>query len=318
MHPVKESKILVVEDDRQMCQSIRDLLELHGFGVHTRHHLAGALDALDLAAYDLVLLDIELDDQYGFTVMDRLREKKLDTRVIIITGCYSERFAITALKKGAIDYLKKPVEPDELIQSVNTVLGRQQRMRELGLFKRIVAASPEAIAIADQNGRIIFTNMAYQQMLAPLSAEVERPTMRRHGERESEVPIVDRQIQKTLATGESWSGQIDMIDTAGHRFVAWKRVDPLPQVLGGNLYGIAMIHAMAARPNTDDLKDSLDQIKCLFGMLSICAGCKKIRTDSGGWTDIETFIEAHTNVEFSHGICPDCTRELYPELQRKQ
>ena len=77
------------------------------------------------------------------------------------------------------------------------------------------------------------------------------------------------------------------------------------------------IHHVAHGANADDLEDSLSQIKRLCGMLSICAGCKKIRNERGGWTKIEDFIEAHTNVEFSHGICPDCARDLYPELQRK-
>lgn len=316
MHPMTESKILVVEDDPQMCESIRNLLGFNGFEVQTRLRLTDALDALETVDYDLILLDLKLDDQCGFTVMDRLIEKDLDTRVIIITGCHSEAFAITALKKGAIDYLKKPFEPDELLQSVNTVLGQQKRRRELRLFRNIVAASPEAIVIGNRRGRIVFTNAAYQRMVAPMGLDLDgRPAIRRHDDHD--VAFYDPQIRQALETGEAWSGRVDMIDTAGHCFVAWKRVDTLPRVVGGEDYGIAMMHQMANRPKTDDLEDSLNQIKSLCGLLSICAACKKIRSDDGRWTDIETFIESHTNVEFSHGICPDCVRDLYPELRQE-
>jgi len=48
-------------------------------------------------------------------------------------------------------------------------------------------------------------------------------------------------------------------------------------------------------------------------MLPICASCKKIRDDRGYWNKIEAYIEKHSEAEFSHGICPECARKLYPE-----
>ncbi len=52
----------------------------------------------------------------------------------------------------------------------------------------------------------------------------------------------------------------------------------------------------------------------LKGLLPICASCKNIRDEEGCWTQMEVYISAHCGVEFSHGICPDCARRLYPEL----
>lgn len=52
----------------------------------------------------------------------------------------------------------------------------------------------------------------------------------------------------------------------------------------------------------------------LRGLLPICAKCKRIRKDDGYWEQLEIYISAHSRADFSHGICPDCTRELYPEL----
>ncbi|MFH2057272.1 MAG: cache domain-containing protein [Pseudomonadota bacterium] len=65
---------------------------------------------------------------------------------------------------------------------------------------------------------------------------------------------------------------------------------------------------------TAELKKTLDQIKTLKGLLPICAGCKKIRDDSGYWQQIESYISEHSDADFSHGICPDCIERLYPEL----
>ena len=49
-------------------------------------------------------------------------------------------------------------------------------------------------------------------------------------------------------------------------------------------------------------------------MLPICANCKKIRDDHGYWNQIESYIREHSEADFSHSICPDCSAKLYPEL----
>jgi hypothetical protein len=58
---------------------------------------------------------------------------------------------------------------------------------------------------------------------------------------------------------------------------------------------------------------ALDDIKILKGLLPICASCKQIRDDKGYWNQIEHYIHEHSEAEFSHGLCPDCARKLYPD-----
>lgn len=62
-----------------------------------------------------------------------------------------------------------------------------------------------------------------------------------------------------------------------------------------------------------ELKEALEKVKQLSGMLPICASCKKIRDDNGYWNQIEQYIGEHSDAEFTHGICPDCREKLYPE-----
>jgi methyl-accepting chemotaxis protein len=62
------------------------------------------------------------------------------------------------------------------------------------------------------------------------------------------------------------------------------------------------------------LQQALAEIKTLQGILPICAGCKKIRDDKGYWNQIESFFRERTDVDFSHGLCPDCAHRLYPEM----
>lgn len=64
-----------------------------------------------------------------------------------------------------------------------------------------------------------------------------------------------------------------------------------------------------------ELQHALAKVKTLSGFLPICASCKKIRDDKGYWNQIESYISRHSEAEFSHGICPDCAKKLYPELK---
>jgi PAS domain S-box-containing protein len=63
-----------------------------------------------------------------------------------------------------------------------------------------------------------------------------------------------------------------------------------------------------------ELRDALQNVKTLTGFLPICMFCKKIRDDRGYWEKVEAYISAHTDVRFSHGLCPDCRAEHYPGL----
>lgn len=68
----------------------------------------------------------------------------------------------------------------------------------------------------------------------------------------------------------------------------------------------------------DNLKVALADVKTLSGLLPICSSCKKIRDDKGYWNQIEVYIRDHSEADFSHSICPDCARKLYPEIKLKQ
>ena len=63
-----------------------------------------------------------------------------------------------------------------------------------------------------------------------------------------------------------------------------------------------------------ELQAALAQVKALRGLLPICANCKMIRDDKGRWNQIEIYIRDHSEATFTHGLCPECSRRLYPQL----
>ncbi len=66
-----------------------------------------------------------------------------------------------------------------------------------------------------------------------------------------------------------------------------------------------------------ELQEALDKVTTLSGLLPICAGCKKIRNDQGYWQQVEGYIMEHSSARFTHGLCPECVKRLYPELKTK-
>jgi PAS domain S-box-containing protein len=95
---------------------------------------------------------------------------------------------------------------------------------------------------------------------------------------------------------------------------------------GNFLMSRATMHDITERKRSDEererlileLRSALSKVKTLHGLLPICASCKKIRSDKGYWEHIEIYIKAHSDVDFSHGICPDCAKKLYPAYFREK
>lgn len=65
-----------------------------------------------------------------------------------------------------------------------------------------------------------------------------------------------------------------------------------------------------------ELQAALFSVKRLSGLLPICSACKKIRDDDGYWHQVEVYLHSHSEVDFSHSICPDCVEQLYPAFQQ--
>ncbi len=65
----------------------------------------------------------------------------------------------------------------------------------------------------------------------------------------------------------------------------------------------------------EELKNALNDVRTLRGIVPICSHCKKIRDDQGYWNQVDIYVRDHTEAEFSHGICPNCLETFYPEFE---
>ena len=108
-------------------------------------------------------------------------------------------------------------------------------------------------------------------------------------------------------------GTICAIDTKENTWVSPSEslLQTVKDAVEAHLALVATMEELNSR--NQELERALKEVDTLRGMLPICASCKKIRDDKGYWNQIESYIGARSGARFSHGLCPDCARRLYPD-----
>jgi PAS domain S-box-containing protein len=106
----------------------------------------------------------------------------------------------------------------------------------------------------------------------------------------------------------------------------WLEINKQPYIVDGRVAGfIGVARDITGRIDLErerekliaDLQDALAHVRTLKGMLPICASCKKVRDDKGYWNQIEAYVSEHSEAEFTHAICPECAKKLYPGYYRE-
>ncbi|MDT8317962.1 MAG: diguanylate cyclase [bacterium] len=133
---MSQGKILVVDDDHFFRQLYSEILISEGYEVEPATSGAEAVEYVKLNAVDLVITDLMMPDMNGQEVLERTKQYNALTDVILITGHGTIESAIAALKSGAFDYLRKPVNKDELLLSVGRCLEQKRMLEENQGLKR--------------------------------------------------------------------------------------------------------------------------------------------------------------------------------------
>jgi PAS domain S-box-containing protein len=193
-------------------------------------------------------------------------------------------------------------------------------------FRSVTQSAIDAIISADKNGNIVFWNPSAQKMFGYHEHEVIGQSLtilmpdhlkaaHQKGLTSHVASGDSRIINKTVEmTGLTKDGRQFPIELS---IASWEA--------DGRQYFTGIIRDISERKQIEnerdalirDLQHSLAEVKTLSGLLPICSSCKKIRDDKGYWNQIEGYIHEHSDATFSHGICPDCTKKLYPEYYKK-
>ena len=157
------ARILVVEDDSALAQALCDTLGLSGYEVMHATDGEQALACLEREPADVVLTDVQMRPMDGHTLLRHLRSRFQDLPVLVMTAYGTVEQAVEAMKLGAVDYLAKPFEVNDLLQKVerflpqhasepSKMIAEDLRTRELTELARRVAASDATVMIGGESG----------------------------------------------------------------------------------------------------------------------------------------------------------------------
>jgi two-component system, NtrC family, response regulator AtoC len=132
---MQKHNILVVDDEKNILKVVSVTLKDHGYGVETAQSAEEALAKFRRGAFDLVVTDLKLPGRSGGELLTEIKAVKHDFPVIVITAFGTIENAVEAMKKGAFNYLTKPVNPDELVSVAREALEKYELKRENAALK---------------------------------------------------------------------------------------------------------------------------------------------------------------------------------------
>lgn len=188
IEPTRTTSVLVVDDRASYRDSLVRLLELDGdYVVRSAEGGVEALAEIARACPDIVLLDLVMPDLTGHEVIERVVAAQHDVRIIVVSGEPSFEHVQRALTRGAVDFIRKPYEPAELLSTLERVRQRlrlERRARAMEhhlehseqLHRFVVDASPDILYMLDARGRFAFLNQRVETLLGiPRDELVGRP-----------------------------------------------------------------------------------------------------------------------------------------------
>lgn len=162
------SKILVIDDERSIRNTLKDILEYEKYEVDLAEDGQKGLEKMGAAEYDIILCDIKMPGLDGIEVLEQLTELTPDTPVVMISGHGNIDTAVESIKKGAFDYIEKPLDLNRLLITIRNAMDKSNLVTETKILKKKVNKKYEIVGESNAITEVI--NMA--DRVAPTDARV--------------------------------------------------------------------------------------------------------------------------------------------------
>ncbi len=231
-----QMRVLLIEDDSAMAQSIDLMLKSEGFNVYSTDLGEDGVDLGKLYDYDIILLDLNLPDMSGFEVLKHLRVAKVQTPILILSGTSTIENKVKGLGVGADDYLTKPFHKDELVARIHAIVRRSKGHSQSVINTGKLTVNLDTKTVEVQGSRVHLTGKEYQ-MLELLSLRkgttLTKEMFLNHlygGMDEPELKIIDVficKLRKKLASATEGDNYIETVWGRGYVLR-----DPTPGSIG--------------------------------------------------------------------------------------
>jgi two-component system cell cycle response regulator CtrA len=157
-------RVLLIEDDSATAQSIELMLKSEGFNVYTTDLGEEGIDLGKIYDYDLILLDLNLPDMSGMEVLRQLRNSKINTPVMILSGTSEIDTKVKTFGGGADDYMTKPFHKDELVARIHAVVRRSKGHAQSVIKTGDILVNLDAKTVEVNGSRVHLTGKEYQML----------------------------------------------------------------------------------------------------------------------------------------------------------
>lgn len=164
------SKILIVDDERAIRRALREILEFEDFEVDEAENGKQGLDKAKSDNYDIIFCDIKMPEMDGMEVLDGLLKAKVETPVIMISGHGNIETAVQAIKKGAFDFIEKPLDLNRILVTIRNAKDKTVLIEEKKVLKKTVKKFKGSSIIGETDGIIQIKEMI--EKVAPSDARV--------------------------------------------------------------------------------------------------------------------------------------------------
>jgi PAS domain S-box-containing protein len=318
---VTDKRVLVVEDDRVTAEGITRTLNRLGYTTLVPVATGEEAIAQTVAQQpDLVLMDIKLQGpMLGVVAAERIRQQ-CDVPIVYLTA-YVDDQTIAAVKGSRpYGFVNKPYESRELDVAIEMALYLHHMERQLreseARYRTLVRNFPDGmVALFDRDTRFTLVDGAGTPGVC-LSSELAQGKLAAEALTPDMCALIEP-CQRAALDGQGCHLEVPHGDR-----VCEVQTLPIRGDNGAIVAGMLLVRDITERKQAElererliaELRETLDHVKVLRGLLPICMNCKKIRDDQGYWQKIEVYIRKHSEAEFSHGLCPECAHKLYPEF----
>lgn len=164
------SKILIIDDERSIRRALREILEFENFEVHEAENGKEGLEKILATTYDIIFCDIKMPLMDGMEVLDEIHKAKIEVPVIMISGHGNIETAVDAIKKGAFDFIEKPLDLNRILVTIRNAKDRLFLVEETKSLKSTVKKFKGSSIIGETDGIVKIKEMI--EKVAPSDARV--------------------------------------------------------------------------------------------------------------------------------------------------